>query len=204
MCFPPELMILINGLSKLKKASYMMRKVSFVGTALFSLIASAALLSSCGQQTQTPTSPEATSPTPNAVSPVASSATTSEASPVANSSANTASTAAESTANSAASTVAASPSTDATTTSTTSSETPVATSPSATTTDAPEFISAAAFEEIDTNKAGKIAAEDFVSYYAEKADAAKKLSKEDAEKKFKQLDKDSDGSLTKQEATGQM
>lgn len=165
-----------------------MRKVSFVGTALFGLIASAALLSSCGQQTQTP---EATSPTPSAVSPVAGSSTPNPASPVVDSSANTASPAADST------------------TASTTTETPAATSDSTTAastteTSASEFISAAAFEEIDANKAGKIASEDFVNYYSEKVAAAEKISKEDAEKKFKQLDKDSDGSLTKQEATGQM
>lgn len=211
MCFSPELMTLMNGVSKLKKASYMMRKVSFVGTALFGLIASAALLSSCGQKTETPTSPEATSPTPNVVSPVAGSSTTSNASPVADSSANTASPGAESTASNTTSTVAASPSTasaDSTTASTTT-ESPAATTDSTTAsstpgTGVPELISAAAFEEIDANKAGKITVEDFVGYYTEKADSANKLSKEDAQKKFKQLDKDNDGSLTKEEATGQM
>jgi len=166
-----------------------MRKVSFVGTALFGLIASAALLSSCGQQTQTP---EATSPTPSAVSPVAGSSTPNPASPVVDSSANT-----------------ASPAADSTTAASTTTETPAATADSTTAasttqTSASEFISAAAFEEIDANKAGKIASEDFVNYYSEKVAAAEKISKEDAEKKFKQLDKDSDGSLTKQEATGQM
>ena len=198
----------------------MMRKVSFVGTALFGLIASAALLSSCGQKTETPTSPEATSPTPSAVSPVAGSSTTSNASTVADSSANTATPAAESTASNTTSTVAASPSTasadttastatpaDSTTASTTT-ESPAATTNSTTAsstpgTGVPELISAAAFEEIDANKAGKITVEDFVGYYTEKADSANKLSKEDAQKKFKQLDKDNDGSLTKEEATGQ-
>ncbi|MBE9225907.1 EF-hand domain-containing protein [Phormidium sp. LEGE 05292] len=194
----------------------MMRKVSFVGTALFGLIASAALLSSCGQKTETPTSPAATSPTPNVVSPVAGSSTTSNASPVADSSANTASPAAESTASNTTSTVAASPSTasadttastatptDSTTASTTT-QSPAATTASSTPgTGVPELISAAAFEEIDANKAGKITVEDFVGYYTEKADSANKLSKEDAQKKFKQLDKDNDGSLTKEEATGQ-
>ena len=199
----------------------MMRKVSFVGTTLFGLIASAALLSSCGQQTQTPTSPEATSPTPNAIAPVAGSSTNSTASPVADASANTASPAAESTASNTTSPVAASPtpaSADATastatpadsTTANSTTESPAATADSTTTSSTPEtsaseFISAAAFEEIDANKAGKIASADFVNYYSEKVAAAEKISKEDAEKKFKQLDKDSDGSLTKQEATGQM
>ncbi|OKH39413.1 hypothetical protein NIES2119_06650 [[Phormidium ambiguum] IAM M-71] len=199
----------------------MMRKVSFVGTALFGLIASAALLSSCGQQTQTP---EATSPTPSAVSPVAGSSTPNPASPVVDSSASTASPAADSTASTttgtpaatADSTTAASTTTetpaataDSTTAASTTTETPAATADSTTAastteTSASEFISATAFDEIDANKAGKIAAEDFVNYYSEKVATTEKISKEDAEKKFKQLDKDSDGSLTKQEATGQM
>lgn len=199
----------------------MIRKVSFVGSALFGFVISAALLSSCGQKTETPTSPEANSSTPSAVSPVAGSSTTSNASPVADSSANTASPAAESTASNTTSTVAASPSSasaDATasaptpadsTTASTTTESPAATTDSTTASSTPEagtpeLISAAAFEEIDANKAGKITVEDFVGYYTEKADSANKLSKEDAQKKFKQLDKDNDGSLTKQEATGQM
>lgn len=203
----------------------MIRKVSFVGTALFGLVVSAALLSSCGQKTETPTSGEATSATPSAVSPVAGSSSTSDASPVADSSANTASPAAspaaESTDSNTTSTVAASPSpasADATaststpadsTTASTTTESPAATTDSTTASSTPEagtpeLISAAAFEEIDVNKAGKITVEDFVGYYTEKADSANKLSKEDAQKNFKQLDKDNDGSLTKEEATGQM
>ncbi|MFB2882128.1 EF-hand domain-containing protein [Floridanema aerugineum] len=211
----------------------MMRKVSFVGTALFGLVASAALLSSCGQKTETPSSPAANSPNPSAVSPVAGSTTPSAASPVADSSVNTAPTAAESTASNATPTVAASASTPSADATTASTETPAASttdtttaaspagtadSTTASTTESPagsadsttaatgasELIPVATFTEIDVNKAGKITTEEFVAFYTEKAVSADKLSKEDAQKKFKQLDKDSDGSLTKEEATGQM
>ena len=66
-----------------------------------------------------------------------------------------------------------------------------------------ELIPVATFAEIDVNQAGKVTAAEFVDYYVVKAPEEEKMSQEDAEKKFKAHDKDSNGELTKEEATGE-
>ena len=63
-----------------------------------------------------------------------------------------------------------------------------------------KLIPVAVFKEIDIDKKGEITQVQFVEYFVVKK---KELMKEDAEKKFKELDKDGTGTLTKEEATGE-
>ena len=63
-----------------------------------------------------------------------------------------------------------------------------------------KFIPVAVFKEIDIDKKGEITQVQFVEYFVVKK---KELMKEDAEKNFKELDKDGTGTLTKEEATGE-
>ena len=63
-----------------------------------------------------------------------------------------------------------------------------------------KLIPLAVFKEIDIDQKGEITQVQFVEFFAVKK---KELSKEDAEKNFKELDKDSTGTLTKEEATGE-
>lgn len=56
---------------------------------------------------------------------------------------------------------------------------------------------------IDVNEAGQVTSAEFVEYYIAKAEDGDKLSESEAQQKFSSLDQDSDGQLTKQEATGQ-
>ena len=80
------------------------------------------------------------------------------------------------------------------------------TSPAAETSPSPggtvKLIPLAIFKAIDLNKKGEVTASEFVFYFTVKAKEPEKLSKEDAEKEFKALDKDGNGKLTKEEATG--
>ncbi|MGK7914524.1 MAG: hypothetical protein AB4038_03125 [Prochloraceae cyanobacterium] len=63
-----------------------------------------------------------------------------------------------------------------------------------------KLIPVAVFKEIDLDEKGEITSVQFVEYFVVKK---KELMKEDAEKKFKELDKDGTGTLTKEEATGE-
>ena len=63
-----------------------------------------------------------------------------------------------------------------------------------------KLIPVAVFKEIDINKKGEITRVQFVEHFVVKK---KELTKEDAEKNFKELDKDGTGTLTKEEATGE-
>ena len=63
-----------------------------------------------------------------------------------------------------------------------------------------KLIPVAVFKEIDIDKKGEITQVQFVEYFVVKK---KELMKEDAEKNFKELDKDGTGTLTKEEATGE-
>ncbi len=63
-----------------------------------------------------------------------------------------------------------------------------------------KLIPVAVFKEIDIDKKGEITQVQFVEYFVVKK---KELTKEDAEKNFKELDKDTTGTLTKEEATGE-
>ena len=85
-----------------------------------------------------------------------------------------------------------------TTTPTDSSET--STSESSETVKPVKLIPVAVFKEIDIDEKGEITQIQFVEFFAVKK---KELSEEDAEKNFKQLDKDATGTLTKEEATGE-
>ena len=66
-----------------------------------------------------------------------------------------------------------------------------------------ELILVAVWTEIDVNQAGKVAAAEFIDYYTVKAQEGEKLSPEEAEQKFQTLDRDGNGELTKEEATGE-
>lgn len=66
-----------------------------------------------------------------------------------------------------------------------------------------ELIPVAVWTEIDVNQAGQVSSAEFVEYYLVKAEDEEKLTEEDAQKKFQNLDQDADGQLTKQEATGE-
>ena len=68
------------------------------------------------------------------------------------------------------------------------------------TTTAVKLIPVVVFKEIDIDKKGEITQVQFVEYFVVKK---KELTKEDAEKNFKELDKDATGTLTKEEATGE-
>ncbi len=63
-----------------------------------------------------------------------------------------------------------------------------------------KLIPVAVFKEIDIDQKGEITQVQFGEYFVVKK---KELTKEDADKKFKELDKDGTGTLTKEEATGE-
>ncbi|MEL4895205.1 EF-hand domain-containing protein [Crocosphaera sp. Alani8] len=65
-----------------------------------------------------------------------------------------------------------------------------------------EFIPVETFAEIDVNQAGKVTAAEFIDYYVVKAKEGEKKTEEEAKRKFTKLDKDGNGELTKEEATG--
>ena len=65
-----------------------------------------------------------------------------------------------------------------------------------------EFIPVDIWAVIDVKQTGKVTATDFVDYYVIKAQEGEKLSGKEAYAKFKILDRDSNGELTKEEATG--
>ena len=93
-----------------------------------------------------------------------------------------------------------------------SPETPPTESPETPPTESPEaeaspqtgtavkLIPVAVFQEIDLDEKGEITQVQFVEYFVVKK---KELTKEDAQKNFKELDKDGTGTLTQEEATGE-
>ena len=57
--------------------------------------------------------------------------------------------------------------------------------------------------EIQPPETRKVTATEFIDYYTVKAQEGEKLSREEAEQKFQTLDCNSNGELTKEEATGE-
>ena len=64
------------------------------------------------------------------------------------------------------------------------------------------FIPIDIWTAIDKKQVGKVTATEFVDYYVIKASEKEKLTGTEAYAKFKVLDRDGNGELTKQEATG--